>query len=116
MTVFADASAERRAARRVPLRRLDVDPVLRDALTRSGFASSGTAPWSRRTRRDLRRFRASAPKHGAASAGDAGSPEARSSYDGSVQLAVGKLDDIGPADPPEPTASGFAVRMGLQFH
>jgi len=41
VTVLDDAAAERRAARRVPLRRLDVDPALRDALDRLGVRTVG---------------------------------------------------------------------------
>ncbi len=41
VTVLDDAAAERRAARRVPLRRLDVDPALRDALDKLGVRTVG---------------------------------------------------------------------------
>ena len=41
VTVLEDAAAERRAARRVPLRRLDVDPALRDALDKLGVRTVG---------------------------------------------------------------------------
>ena len=41
VTVFDDAAAERRAARRVPLRRLDVDPALRDDLDKLGVRTVG---------------------------------------------------------------------------
>ena len=41
VTVFEDAAAERRAAGRVPLRRLDVDPALRDALDTLGVRTVG---------------------------------------------------------------------------
>ena len=41
VTVLDDASAERRAACRVPLRRLDVDPALRDALDTLGVRTVG---------------------------------------------------------------------------
>ena len=41
VTVLGDASAERRAACRVPLRRLDVDPALRDALDTLGVRTVG---------------------------------------------------------------------------
>lgn len=41
VTVLEDAAAERRAARRVPLRRLDVDPALRDALDALGVRTVG---------------------------------------------------------------------------
>ena len=41
VTVLDDAAAERRAAGRVPLRRLDVDPALRDALDKLGVRTVG---------------------------------------------------------------------------
>ena len=41
VAVLGDAAAERRAARRVPLRRLDVDPALRDALDKLGVRTLG---------------------------------------------------------------------------
>ena len=41
VAVLDDAAAERRAACRVPLRRLDVDPALRDALDRLGVRTVG---------------------------------------------------------------------------
>ena len=41
VTVLEDAAAERRAARRVLLRRLDVDPALRDALDKLGVRTVG---------------------------------------------------------------------------
>ena len=41
VTVLDDAAAERRSARRVPLRRLDVDPALRDALDKLGVRTVG---------------------------------------------------------------------------
>ena len=41
VAVIGDAAAERRAARRVPLRRLDVDPALRDALDKLGVRTVG---------------------------------------------------------------------------
>ena len=41
VAVLEDAAAERRAARRVPLRRLDVDPALRDALDKLGVRTVG---------------------------------------------------------------------------
>ena len=41
VAVLGDAAAERRAACRVPLRRLDVDPALRDALDRLGVRTVG---------------------------------------------------------------------------
>ena len=41
VAVLDDAAAERRAARRVPLRRLDVDPALRDALDKLGVRTVG---------------------------------------------------------------------------
>ena len=41
VAVLDDAAAERRAARRVPLRRLDVDPALRDALDKLGIRTVG---------------------------------------------------------------------------
>ena len=41
VAVLDDAAAERRAARRVPLRRLDVDPSLRDALDKLGVRTVG---------------------------------------------------------------------------
>lgn len=41
ITVLEDPAAERRAARRVPLRRLDVDPALRDALDKLGVRTVG---------------------------------------------------------------------------
>ena len=41
VAVLEDAAAERRAARRVPLRRLDVEPGLRDALDRLGVRTVG---------------------------------------------------------------------------
>ena len=41
VAVFDDAAAERRAACRVPLRRLDVDPALRDALDKLGVRTLG---------------------------------------------------------------------------
>ncbi len=41
VTVLDDAAAERRAVRRVPLRRLDVDPALRDALDTFGVRTVG---------------------------------------------------------------------------
>ena len=41
VAVFDDAAAERRAARRVPLRRLDVDPALRDDLDKLGVRTVG---------------------------------------------------------------------------
>ena len=41
VTVLDDAAAERRAARRVPLRRLDVEPGLRDALDKLGVRTLG---------------------------------------------------------------------------
>ena len=41
VAVLEDASAERRAARRVPLRRLDVEPGLRDALDKLGVRTVG---------------------------------------------------------------------------
>ena len=41
VAVLGDAAAERRAACRVPLRRLDVDPALRDALDRLGVRTLG---------------------------------------------------------------------------
>ena len=41
VTVFEDPAAERRAARRVALRRLDIDPALRDALDKLGVRTVG---------------------------------------------------------------------------
>ena len=41
VAVLDDAAAERRAARRVPLRRLDIDPALRDALDKLGIRTVG---------------------------------------------------------------------------
>ena len=41
VVVLEDAAAERRAARRVPLSRLDVDPALRDALDKLGVRTVG---------------------------------------------------------------------------
>ena len=41
VAVLDDPAAERRAARRVPLRRLDVDPALRDALDKLGVRTVG---------------------------------------------------------------------------
>ena len=41
VAVLEDAAAERRAARRVPLSRLDVDPALRDALDKLGVRTVG---------------------------------------------------------------------------